>query len=102
MKIKTGTDESRVTVHFFVRPRALAHLQNQIKLLSVRFPYKVSGIFGQMRARMCKCAHLGEISIGQKAPKGHLRLEVFVNKSPSSKAKGLKALQTFLDQFMNL
>lgn len=39
---------------------------------------------------MCKCAHLGEISFGQKAPQDHLRSEVFVHQSPSSKAKASK------------
>lgn len=51
---------------------------------------------------MCKCAQQVTTAIDQRAPKDPPRLAILVSKPPSSKAKGLKALQTFLDQFINL
>ena len=91
VKIKNG-GLKQIHRNFFVRPRALAHLQSQITIL-VQVSLEGSGYFGQMRAHVCTSGH-------QKAPTEHLRLEVFVNKSCSSRATGLKALQTFLGQFI--
>lgn len=73
---KSGTEENRFALPFFFRPRAPAHLQNQINLLSGSFLTQCRVAQGQRRALARVQGHTpGQMLTDQETSKEFLNLE---------------------------